>query len=116
MADKFFSTKRSAEALKETEAAITGTSPERELYPWGLSISLDSDTLEVVPVPTGLSVGAVVEFTVRAKVRRLSEEETTEGAERRIEFQIIEMTEPTQYTAPVANADRIYGKKAEAAE
>jgi hypothetical protein len=110
MAEQFFSTKRSAEALKETEAAITGTSPEQELYPWGLSISLDSDTLETVPMPQGLTVGDVVSFTVRAKVKRLSEEETTEGTEKRLELQITEMTEPSPFVADIPTADRIYGK------
>jgi hypothetical protein len=110
MADQFFSTKRSAESLKKDAGPTMAMPMEQELYPWGMCISFDSDTLEVVPMPEGLTVGDTVSFTVRAKVKRLSEEETTEGTEKRLELQITEMTEPSPFVADVPTAERIYGK------
>ena len=95
------------------EGSGENVAPERDLYPYGLSLHLDDDTLSSVPFPEGLTVGDQLIFTVKASVRSRSERETTEGASASLELQITDMTEPTKFVAERTRGARVYGERPE---
>lgn len=82
------------EVKKEAPAALADTPPKVPVYPWGLCLSLDEDSLAKVGVGDEMpSVGEMIHLCAMAKVTSVSENEMEDGNGgkktcRRIELQI----------------------------
>ena len=98
--------KRSASEIKEAEGAATLS--EQDLYPWGLMLHFDDDTIKKLALDGALRVGDEVEFLARAKLTGTSEDETTEGTRRSTRMQLVAMETPHKPVPTVAAADRLY--------
>lgn len=83
------------EVKKEAPAALAEMPPKVPVYPWGLSLSLDDDTLKKLGLEGEMpSVGEMIHLCAMAKVTSVSENETEDtktGGKttcRRVELQI----------------------------
>lgn len=84
------SVKRTAKERKVEQTALA--MPEREQYPYGLSIQLDDDTLEKLGLKTLPKVGAAMMLTARVTVKSVSTNEGESREKRRdISLQITDM-------------------------
>lgn len=72
--------KSKAEKKKDMGGATMQSGGED--YPYGLSISLDADTIEKLGLGNDLKVGDIVELRAKAKVQRMSQS-SSEGYESR---------------------------------
>lgn len=70
-------------AEKKGKSGASISSTEREDYPYGLSISLDAETIKKLGLSEDLQVGDVVELRAKAKVRSMSQSSSEEGGENR---------------------------------
>lgn len=82
--------KTPAELKEDVLESVTGSFPQN-LYPWGLSISLENEQLDKLGLDCDCEPGDAVYMHVLAKVTSVSKRETTEGGQKRIELQITGM-------------------------
>lgn len=76
---------------EKTEPDIAMTVPEQSIYPYGLCISLTQDELEKLQLEPDCQVGDMIHIAAMAKVTSISQYETTESSNCRIELQITHM-------------------------
>jgi len=85
-----------------------GPSPERPRYPWGLSISLDNDTLEKLGLELP-KVGSELLLAAKVTVTSVSANEGSEGVYRNVSLQITDLA--FEGDEAIDAADILYGKK-----
>ena len=83
-------------SMKKTKAEATledKPSPmSREMYPYGLRLDLNDDSLEKLKIESLPKVGKTVQVTAEARVESVSERDDTRGGKRRsLELQITKM-------------------------
>lgn len=72
----------------EKEQQESPVMPNAPIYPYGLCISLSQDELEKLNLEPECQVGDMIHLLAMAKVTSISQYETTESANCRIELQI----------------------------
>lgn len=110
------------EQVKEETAVsampIGSRAPTTPVYPWGLCISLDDDTLAKLKLDGDMpSVGEMIHLCAMAKVTSVSENEAEDGNGgkktcRRVELQITHLateSEDEENDRSVARQGRFYG-------
>lgn len=98
------------ESKKDTVESMENQMPK---YPWGLSISLDNDSLEKLGMEDE-DFEAGQEFTIecRVKVMGFSEDETiNDGVRKCVRLQITEMEVSDGSTEPEKMAKKLYKKR-----
>lgn len=120
----FFSTMvdmaKPIEKVKEetTPVPMGAGSPTTPVYPWGLCISLDDDTLAKLKLDGEMpSVGEMIHLCAMAKVTSVSENEQEDGSGgkktcRRVELQITHLateSEDEENDRSIARQGRFYG-------
>ncbi|ENC2022865.1 hypothetical protein ABKE32_000491 [Escherichia albertii] len=86
-----------------------GETHTRDDYPWGLSISLDNETLNKLGADLP-AVGQVVTISAKAIVKSTSVRQDNEEAYRRAELQITDMAIAGEDSQPTKSAaDTLYG-------
>lgn len=90
---QFVDMKKSPADLAEDkiEASVPGAYPQN-LYPYGLCLCLDSESLEKLSLSSDVKVGDQVHFQCIGKVTSASSRETDQGAENRVEIQITHLS------------------------
>jgi len=102
-------------ALSKTEQdkmAAPQTADDQPRYPWGLSLTLDDETLEKLGFGDELpDVGAMKDLVARAKVTSVSSNDVDGGKKRRsVSLQITELA--CSYDGDKkSHADVLYGEK-----
>lgn len=76
---------------EKTEDMASPVMIEQSIYPYGLSISLTQDELEKLDLQPDCQVGDMIHIAAMAKVTSISQYETTENSNCRIELQITHM-------------------------
>lgn len=90
-----------------------GETHTRDDYPYGLSISLDNETLTKLGISTP-KVGDVVMITAKAIVKSTSERQDDDGTYRRAEMQITDMAVAPDASQPQKTAaETLYGNGGE---
>jgi len=88
---------------------VLSDAPEENRYPYGLSISLDDDSINKLGINAMPKVGEVFEMVSKVEVTNVSQNETVDGGvERRIGMQITDMAflEPEK-----SDAELFFGKQ-----
>jgi hypothetical protein len=120
---KFVSLARSPDELKEQAKKQYGPSMEQPVFPYGLCLSLDEDTIKKLGLDTDdCEVGAKIHLCCMAEVTDFSKRKMDDGISRRIELQITDIAfenEGTEGAAAFDNSERMskrYGIGKAAAE
>jgi len=88
---------------------------DRPRYPWGLSITLDTDTLDKLGLKKLPEVGAEFYLCASADVVSLSSNESEGGKNRSLSLQITALSlELEDDTDAAGAADKLYGEKGDA--
>ena len=83
----------SIEPRKEADTSIAPSVPDQPIYPYGLAISLDNDSLEKLDVDySDWQVGDLFHLHAMARITSVSSNETTDGARCRVEMQIVALS------------------------
>ena len=77
---------------EKAEMAVPAMEGDMPKYPWGLCISLDNESLDKLGADADCEVGDLVHIMAMAKVTSVSQNETTEGTNKRVELQIVQMS------------------------
>ena len=92
---KFISLARSPEELKKDAAPMAPAAADKPtsqpVFPYGLSICLDDETLTKLRLDAECEVGDTIHFCVMAEVTDKSERKMTDGVKRRVELQITDI-------------------------
>lgn len=96
-----------AEMEKRMEPSTIAT--ERPMYPWGLGLNLDNDTLEKLGVDDLPKVGEVYTVVAQVSVSSVSSNESEGGKNRSVSLQITDMCLEDGKAKNVA--DKLYAKK-----
>lgn len=110
MAAKLVSVKLTTAEQKD---AVEPSSADRPRYPWGLSISLDTDTLDKLGMKTLPDVGEAYMLVARVDVTGVSSNESEGGKARSVSLQITDLC-LEDATKKKSAADVLYGDKGEA--
>lgn len=108
MAEKLISMKITADQARE-EARPMSATPFPEMYPWGLSITLDHDTLEKLGLDKLPKIDGTVTIYAKAKVTRREETQTEGGVTRRSLG--LQITDLCLESRGKSSADVLYEKK-----
>lgn len=82
--------------------------PAEPLYPWGLCIYLDNETLEKMKMDQGdFKVGSEFPLTVQVRVTGVSARETEEGTRESVDLQIVAIEKPL---FEEGRAERLFGR------
>jgi len=76
---------------KDECCAAPCESPDAPRYPWGLSLSLDNDSLEKLGLTELPALGAETMLVARVKVTSVSSNESEHGASKNVSLQITAM-------------------------
>lgn len=105
--------------MKMTKAELQETSSpakmadDAPLYPYGLSIRLDNDSLDKLGMTTMPEVGKSIMLTARVDVVSVSEHDSKSGNTRNLELQITDLALGTAKDLGDDAADKLYnGDKA----
>lgn len=116
---KFVSLARTPKEIKDEADKCAAPCPpasEAPIYPYGMCLSLDDETLDKLKLDADCDVGDVIHLCCLAKVTSCSKHDTSEGAKRRIELQVtdIALEDEDQENTSMSRAERIkqrYGKE-----
>lgn len=73
---------------EKTDSVVGPSHYPQNIYPYGLCICLDNDSLEKLNLDADCEVGDMVHLQAIGKVTSASQNETTEGVNKRVEIQI----------------------------
>lgn len=79
-----------AEMAEEAPMAIMAQ--RVPVYPYGLSLSFDDETMAKLDIDDDCEVGDIVHFFALARVTAVSANETSDGKRMRVELQITDMS------------------------
>jgi len=83
---------KKTKAEAKSDEAPAPSSMSREMYPYGLRLDLNDDSLEKLKIESLPKVGKTVQVTAEARVESVSERDDTRGGKRRsLELQITKM-------------------------
>lgn len=92
MADKLVSVKISKAEREKWAKGPSSIATDAPLYPWGLSVTLDEDTLKKLGLKKALpEVGATLMIVAKVEVTSSSINETTDGVNRSLGLQITDL-------------------------
>lgn len=103
MATKLVSVKISKAERKKMSEPSSLAEGDQPLYPWGLSISLDTETLTKMGIDTLPDVGESYMLIAKVDVTNVSSNESEGGKSRSVGLQITDLC--------LEDADSIAGKK-----
>lgn len=113
--DKLVNLKMTASEQKKQMAPIA-TQSDGDRYPYGLSIALDSDTIDKLDVDDDLTAGDTVVLLGKATVRSVSTSDSESGKSRTVSLQITDLClETGEETDLGAVAARLYDGKGDGA-
>src|SRR6478735_10717998 len=72
----------------KSESTLACCPDDDSLYPWGLRLDLNQDTLETIGASEIPAVGETVEFTAKAKVIGVRMRDDRDGKDTSVELQI----------------------------
>jgi hypothetical protein len=89
--DKMVDMKRTDAEIKAKNSPMKVTSGSRESYPYGLSLTLDADSLKKLGIKDLPTVGDEFEITAMARVTSVSKNASETNDSTRVELQITQM-------------------------
>lgn len=109
MAAKLVSMKLDAKEQKKLMSPSLAEG-DRPLYPWGLSISLDSDTLDKLGIKTLPEVGDSYMLVAMVDVTSTSSNESEGGKNRSVGLQLTDLCLESEAKNVKSVSDALYGK------
>jgi hypothetical protein len=106
---KLVSMKMSPQTAKQMTEPCAVDGGDRPRYPWGLSITLDEDSLDKLGMDTMPDVGESLQLSALVDVTACSSNETDSGKRRSVSLQITDLALGTK-ASDSDHAEKLYGK------